>query len=167
MLGTRGCRLGLIHPEIYDMQVRAIVRAAIARARGGRRPAGRDHDPARRLRRGAASACATSCASICAEEIEAAGVTIEIPIGTMIELPRAALCADEIAEHADFFSFGTNDLTQTTLGLSRDDAEGKFLTAYVEEEIVAENPFATIDVAGVGELVRIGRRARALGAARA
>jgi pyruvate,orthophosphate dikinase len=73
----------------------------------------------------------------------------------MIELPRAAVRAGEIAEHADFFSFGTNDLTQTTLGLSRDDAEGKFLTAYIQEEIVAENPFATIDVPGVGALVRI------------
>ena len=74
----------------------------------------------------------------------------------MIELPRAALCADEIAAHADFFSFGTNDLTQTAIGISRDDAEGAFLAAYIDERIVPTNPFASIDVEGVGQLVRIG-----------
>jgi pyruvate,orthophosphate dikinase len=79
-----------------------------------------------------------------------------VPVGTMIELPRAAITAGAIAGHADFFSFGTNDLTQTTLGVSRDDAEGKFLTAYVEDGVLAANPFQTLDTDGVGELVRIG-----------
>jgi len=81
---------------------------------------------------------------------------IEYLCGTMIELPRAALRADEIAEHADFFSFGTNDLTQTALGMSRDDAEGKFLTFYLEEGVLESNPFETLDQSGVGDLMRIG-----------
>jgi pyruvate, orthophosphate dikinase len=81
---------------------------------------------------------------------------IEYLCGTMIELPRAALRADEIAEHADFFSFGTNDLTQTTLGMSRDDAEGKFLTFYLEEGVIESNPFETLDRSGVGDLMQIG-----------
>jgi pyruvate,orthophosphate dikinase len=81
---------------------------------------------------------------------------LEYLCGTMIELPRAALRADEIAEHADFFSFGTNDLTQTTLGMSRDDAEGKFLTFYLEEGVLENNPFETLDQSGVGDLMRIG-----------
>ena len=93
--------------------------------------------------------------ALVAEVLEEEGAT-EIPIGTMIELPRAAVCADQIAPHADFFSFGTNDLTQTVLGVSRDDAEGKFLAAYVEDRILESNPFATIDVDGVGALVRMG-----------
>jgi pyruvate,orthophosphate dikinase len=91
-----------------------------------------------------------------AEECDRAGTTIPYTVGTMIELPRAAVCADQIAGEADFFSFGTNDLTQTTLGISRDDAEGAFLAAYVAEDIVPVNPFASIDEDGVGELVRIG-----------
>jgi len=155
MLGTRGCRLGLIHPEIYAMQVRAIVRAALAARSDG-------HDPrveimiplvgfAEELRR-----MRELVETVVEEELEATGGSLDHLVGTMIELPRAAVRADEIAEHADFFSFGTNDLTQTTLGLSRDDAEGKFLTAYVQEEILPENPFATIDVGGVGDLVRLG-----------
>ena len=91
------------------------------------------------------------------EELERAEVSsLTVLVGTMIELPRAAVCADEIAAHADFFSFGTNDLTQTTLGLSRDDAEGKFLAAYVEDGVIAANPFQTLDVDGVGALVRMG-----------
>jgi pyruvate, orthophosphate dikinase len=81
---------------------------------------------------------------------------VEYSCGTMIELPRAALRAGEIAEHADFFSFGTNDLTQTTLGMSRDDAEGKFLTFYLEDGVIEHNPFETLDQEGVGELMRIG-----------
>ena len=87
-------------------------------------------------------------------------------VGTMIELPRACIRADEIAEHADFFSFGTNDLTQTALGFSRDDAEIKFLARYLEDDVLERNPFETLDEAGVGELMRIARRARAVGAKR-
>ena len=95
-----------------------------------------------------------------AEELGARGKELAISIGTMIELPRAALRAGEIAEYADFFSFGTNDLTQTTLGFSRDDAESAFLATYLEAGVIERNPFASIDIDGVGELVRIARRAR-------
>jgi pyruvate,orthophosphate dikinase len=150
MLGTRGCRLGLMWPEIYEMQVRAIVRAAIAvEERTGNAPLVEIMHPlvgfGEELRRLRAITVATA-----AEERE-----IEYQIGTMIELPRACVRADEIAEHADFFSFGTNDLTQTTLGLSRDDAEGKFLTRYLEDGVLERNPFETIDQGGVGDLMRI------------
>jgi pyruvate,orthophosphate dikinase len=93
---------------------------------------------------------------VVAEELERVGRTLAISIGTMIELPRAALRAAEIAEYADFFSFGTNDLTQTTLGFSRDDAESAFLATYLEAGVIERNPFASIDIDGVGELVRIG-----------
>ena len=150
MLGTRGCRLGLQLPEIYEMQVRAIVRAARAvHERTGERAARRDHAPARRLPAGARPAPRADRAR------RRGGAEVEYLCGTMIELPRAALRADEIAEEADFFSFGTNDLTQTTLGFSRDDAEGKFLTYYLEHGILERNPFEVIDEDGVGDLMRI------------
>src|SRR5690606_42136815 len=87
---------------------------------------------------------------------ERAGRRLEIPIGTMIELPRAAVVADQIAEHADFFSFGTNDLTQTGVGISRDDAEGAFLSSYLDTDLVPDNPFSSLDVDGVGGRVRLG-----------
>jgi pyruvate,orthophosphate dikinase len=150
MLGTRGCRLGLMYPEIYEMQVRAIIRAALAvEQRTGEAPLVEIMHPLvafeeelSRLR---------ELTGLVAEE-EGAG---EYLCGTMIELPRACVRADEIAEHADFFSFGTNDLTQTALGFSRDDAEGKFLTFYLEDDILQRNPFETLDRDGVGELMRI------------
>jgi pyruvate, orthophosphate dikinase len=150
MLGTRGCRLGLIWPEIYEMQVRAIVRAAIAvEERTGNAPLVEIMHPlvgfGEELHRLRAITVATA-----ADENE-----IEYLVGTMIELPRACIRADEIAEHADFFSFGTNDLTQTALGFSRDDAEGKFLTRYLEDGILERNPFEILDQRGVGELMRI------------
>jgi pyruvate,orthophosphate dikinase len=150
MLGTRGCRLGLIWPEIYEMQVRAIVRAALAvEERTGEAPLVEIMHPlvgfGEELHRLRAITVATA-----AEEEE-----IEYLVGTMIELPRACIRADEIAEHADFFSFGTNDLTQTALGVSRDDAEGKFLTRYLEDGVLERNPFEILDQAGVGELMRI------------
>src|SRR5438128_11280636 len=152
MLGTRGCRLGLLWPEIYEMQVRAIIRAALAvEERTGEAPLVEIMHPlvgfAEELRRLRAITIATAN-----EESE----DVEYLVGTMIELPRAALRADEIAEHADFFSFGTNDLTQTTLGFSRDDAEGKFLTFYLAHGVLERNPFETLDRSGVGELMRIG-----------
>ncbi|HXZ56540.1 MAG TPA: pyruvate, phosphate dikinase [Gaiellaceae bacterium] len=151
MLGTRGCRLGLLWPEIYEMQVRAIIRAAVAvEERTGGAPLVEIMHPlvglAEELHRLRAITVATA-----QEESE----TAEYLVGTMIELPRACICADEIAEYADFFSFGTNDLTQTTLGFSRDDAEGKFLTRYLEDGVLERNPFETIDQRGVGELMRI------------
>ncbi len=155
MLGTRGCRLGLLFPEIYEMQVRALVRAALkVKAEGG------DPRPeimiplvgfAEELRR-----MRELVVEVAAEECEAAGIDFPIEIGTMIEVPRAAFVADQIAEHGDFFSFGTNDLTQMVLGLSRDDAEGKFLTQYLEDGVIDNNPFQTLDVDGVGAVVRMG-----------
>jgi pyruvate, orthophosphate dikinase len=150
MLGTRGCRLGLMWPEIYEMQVRAIVRAAVAvEQRTGAAPLVEIMHPlvgfAEELYRLRAITVATA-----AEEEE-----IEYLVGTMIELPRACMRADEIAQHADFFSFGTNDLTQTALGFSRDDAEGKFLTRYLEDGVLDRNPFEILDQAGVGDLMKI------------
>jgi pyruvate, orthophosphate dikinase len=151
MLGTRGCRLGLLWPEIYEMQVRAIVRAAVAvEERTGEAPLVEIMHPlvgfAEELHRLRAITVATA-----QEESE----SVEYLVGTMIELPRACIRADEIAEHADFFSFGTNDLTQTALGFSRDDAEGKFLTRYLEDGVLQRNPFETLDQSGVGDLMRI------------
>jgi pyruvate,orthophosphate dikinase len=150
MLGTRGCRLGLLFPEIYEMQVRAILRAAAAvEGRTGEAPLVEIMHPlvgfAEELRRLRELTVRTA-------EEEGDGVYL---CGTMIELPRACIRADEIAEHADFFSFGTNDLTQTTLGFSRDDAEGKFLTHYLDDGILRQNPFETLDQGGVGELMEL------------
>ena len=150
MLGTRGCRVGLQWPEIYEMQVRAIIRAALAvEQRTGEAPLVEIMHPLvgfgeelRRLR----------SLTIAIAEEEGAG---EYLVGTMIELPRACVRADEIAEHADFFSFGTNDLTQTALGFSRDDAEGKFLTRYLEDGVLQRNPFEFLDQEGVGDLMRM------------
>ncbi|HEY7706985.1 MAG TPA: putative PEP-binding protein, partial [Gaiellaceae bacterium] len=150
MLGTRGCRLGLMFPEIYEMQVRAIIRAAIAvRDRTGDPPLVEIMHPLvgfreelRRLR------------ELTIEVAEEEG-DVEYLVGTMIELPRACVRADEIAEQADFFSFGTNDLTQTALGFSRDDAEGKFLTHYLQDGVLERNPFEALDQSGVGDLMRI------------
>jgi pyruvate,orthophosphate dikinase len=159
MLGTRGCRLGLLYPEIYEMQVRAIVRAAVAvKERTGATPVVEIMHPligfAEELRR-------LRDLTVRAAEEELDGTPLAYRIGTMIELPRACVRADEIAEHADFFSFGTNDLTQTTLGFSRDDAEGKFLTRYLDERILEANPFETLDTSGVGDLMTLGiERAR-------
>ena len=149
MLGWRACRLGLSFPEIYEMQVRAIVRAAIAvRDRTGAAPLVEIMHPLvgfgeelRRLRE--------LTVRVADEEGE-----LEYLVGTMIELPRACIRADEIAEHADFFSFGTNDLTQTALGISRDDG-GRFLSQYLESGVLERDPFETIDQAGVGDLMRI------------
>jgi pyruvate, orthophosphate dikinase len=151
MLGTRGCRLGLLWPEVYEMQVRAIIRAAVAvEQRSGDAPLVEIMHPlvgfAEELHRLRSITIATA-----QEESE----DVEYLVGTMIELPRACIRADEIAEYADFFSFGTNDLTQTTLGFSRDDAEGKFLTRYLEEGVLERNPFETLDQSGVGDLMRI------------
>ena len=155
MLGSRGCRLGLMYPEIYAMQVQAVVRAALAvEARTGEPPLVEIMHPLvgfaeelRRLRELTLDAASA--------EMEQAERQIDYLVGTMIEVPRACVRADEIAVHADFFSFGTNDLTQTTLAFSRDDAEGKFLTHYLEEGVLRQNPFETLDESGVGDLMTI------------
>ena len=150
MLGTRGCRLGLQFPEIYEMQVRAIVRAAKAVAdRTGEAPLVEIMHPLVGFREELARLRELT------ERVAAEVPSVKYLCGTMIELPRAALRADEIAEVADFFSFGTNDLTQTALGFSRDDAEGKFLTYYLEHGILERNPFEVLDQDGVGDLMRI------------
>jgi pyruvate,orthophosphate dikinase len=151
MLGTRGCRLGLQFPEIYEMQIRAIARAARAvQERSGEAPDVEIMHPlvgfAEELRR-----LRALTERVWAEEAPA----LTRAIGTMVELPRACVRADEIAASADFFSFGTNDLTQTTLGLSRDDAEGKFLTRYLSDGVLERNPFEVLDQEGVGDLMRI------------
>src|SRR6266571_3495380 len=147
MLGLRGCRLGIMFPEITEMQVRAIFEAACQLAKEGLdvKPeimiplAG--HVNELKVEREALEREARKV-------MEREGVRVNYKFGTMIEIPRAALTADEIAKHAEFFSFGTNDLTQTTLGYSRDDAEGKFLLDYVERGILPHNPFQTLDREG-------------------
>ena len=154
MLGTRGCRLGILYPEIYEMQVRAIVRAARDVSAKGveiMHPLIAFTEELRRLR--------TLTETVIEEE---GGTGLDILIGSMIEVPRAALLADRIAPYADFFSFGTNDLTQTALAFSRDDAEGKFLTQYLEDDVLSRNPFETMDD-GVQMLVEIAaKRARSV-----
>src|SRR5689334_12348724 len=162
MLGTRGVRLGVIQPEVYEMQVRAIARAARAvRDRTGRGPRVEIMIPLVAYER-ELELVRGRVVSVAEEE----GLTYgtDFGVGTMIELPRACFVADQIARHADFFSFGTNDLTQCGIGFSRDDIEGRIIPRYVEEKIVDGSPFATIDRPGVGELVRIavekGRRER-------
>jgi pyruvate, orthophosphate dikinase len=153
MLGTRGVRLGVMQPEVYEMQVRAIARAAVAvRERTGRAPHLEimiplvDYERELELVR-------ERVVSVAEEEGLSYG--IHFTVGTMIELPRACFIADQIARHADFFSFGTNDLTQCGLGFSRDDIEGRIIPRYVEEKILDVSPFATIDKPGVGELVKL------------
>lgn len=155
MLGLRGCRLGMIHPEIYAMQAKAIFYAVAAVEDRGLTvqpeimiPLVGHVNELRKMRQ-----LVIDCANQVGEET---GKEFHYTIGTMIEIPRAALTADQIAEEADFFSFGTNDLTQTTFGFSRDDAEGKFLQAYTDEKVLPENPFAVLDQEGVGKLVDMG-----------
>ncbi len=154
MLGTRGCRLGILYPEVYEMQAEAIVRAALAvRERTGKAPLLEvmiplvDYESELELMR-----------KLVADVAHERGMEVgrDFLIGTMIELPRACFLADSIAHHADFFSFGTNDLTQTGLGFSRDDVEGKFLATYLERKIIDRSPFETIDAPGVGQMVRMG-----------
>lgn len=155
MLGHRGCRLGIIYPEIYEMQVRAIINAAVKVTEKGipvkpeiMIPLVGHVNELKRMRQ---------LVEETAEQVmSATGVYFDYLVGTMIEVPRAALTADRIAEQADFFSFGTNDLTQTTFGFSRDDAEGKFLQTYIEQKVLPENPFAILDREGVGKLIEMG-----------
>jgi pyruvate, orthophosphate dikinase len=151
MLGTRGCRVGLMFPEIYEMQIRAIARAARAvQERTGDAPLVEVMHPLVAFREELARLRELT-ESVWEEEAPG----LEHLVGTMIEVPRAALRSDEIAEVADFFSFGTNDLTQTALAFSRDDAEGKFLTRYLEDGVLERNPFEVLDIEGVGDLMRI------------
>ncbi|WP_437732501.1 pyruvate, phosphate dikinase [Sorangium sp. So ce1335] len=155
MLGHRGCRLAITSPEIYEMQARAILEAACEVAAAGIEVEPEIMIPLSMTRR--ELAIVRGLVERVAEEVFAErGRRVDVRLGTMIELPRAAIVAGELAEEAEFFSFGTNDLTQTALGISRDDA-GRFLGAYVEAGILAKDPFQSLDVAGVGALVEIAR----------
>ncbi|MEH7254785.1 pyruvate, phosphate dikinase [Neobacillus niacini] len=157
MLGHRGCRLGMVYPEIYEMQAKAIFYAAAKLADKGIEvqpeimiPLVGHVNELKQMRQLVIDAAV--------KVQEETGKKVDYTIGTMIEIPRAAITADQIAEEADFFSFGTNDLTQTTFGYSRDDAEGKFLQNYIENKVLPENPFAVLDQEGVGRLVEMGVR---------
>ncbi len=154
MLGHRGCRLGVSYPEIYEMQVRAIIEAACEVAAGGK-PAPIPEIMHPLVAKGEEMKFLRELTDRTAREVIAEkGVTIEYLVGTMVELPRAAIRAGDLAEHAEFFSFGTNDLTQTTFGVSRDDS-GRFLNAYIDKGIFERDPFVTLDQEGVGDLIRI------------
>ncbi len=153
MLGHRGVRLAITYPEIYEVQARAIAQAAAAVTKAGHDvqpeimiPLVMVEEELRRLRE--------LVTKVVDAELAAAGVSLRYTVGTMIELPRACLVADKIARHADFFSFGTNDLTQTTFGLSRDDA-GRFLPAYLESDVLEVDPFVSLDADGVGQLMQL------------
>jgi pyruvate,orthophosphate dikinase len=154
MLGHRGCRLGITYPDIYNMQVRAIMEAAVACAKKGINVEPEIMIPLvgaaeeLRITRDAAD-------EVCREVLADSGADIHYKIGTMIEVPRAALIADEVAKYAEFFSFGTNDLTQMCFGFSRDDV-GTFVPEYVDREILPKDPFQSLDQRGVGQLVAMG-----------
>jgi pyruvate,orthophosphate dikinase len=153
MLGHRGCRLGLTHPAIYSMQVEAVARAACALRRRGFDPRPEVMMPLVGTENEMLQLRELAVAVIDRVR-EDEGCDLEVPVGTMIEVPRAALVADRIALHADFFSFGTNDLTQMTYGYSRDDAS-RFLPLYIEGGVLAGDPFESLDVEGVGRLVSL------------
>lgn len=154
MLGHRGCRLGITYPEIYDMQARAVFEAVAQLTKEGFEVFPEVEVPLvvhinefHRLR---------AIIDDIAAQVKAETKTdFHYTVGTMVEVPRAALTADELAAEADFFSFGTNDLTQTTFGFSRDDAEGKFLHSYVEQKVLPVSPFVSLDEKGVGKLMKI------------
>ncbi len=163
MLGTRGVRLGLLYPEVYEMQVRAMARAVAAiRERTGASPRLEIMIPLVAYERELELARARAV-SVAAEEGLHEGT--DYTVGTMIELPRACMIAELIAAHADFFSFGTNDLTQAGIGFSRDDVEAQIIPRYIEDKILDRSPFQTLDGPGIGQLVRTaterGRGARA------
>ncbi len=154
MMGLRGCRLGLTYPEINEMQVRAIFEACCDLAKEGYKV----HPYVMIPLIGHVNELKTAediLVRVAKDVMAEKGIEIEYKFGTMIEIPRAALTADKVAEHAEFFSFGTNDLTQMTFGYSRDDAEGKFLKNYVEQKILPANPFETLDQDGVGQLIEM------------
>jgi pyruvate,orthophosphate dikinase len=156
MLGTRGCRLGIIKPGLYRMQARAIVEAAVARVRAGGDPHVEIMIPLI-VTEPELALLNDWVREVASDALAAAGVdSIDYLVGTMIETPRAALAAGEIADVAEFFSFGTNDLTQMTFGFSRDDVEGRFMAEYLELKLLRANPFETLDQEGVGQLVELG-----------
>jgi pyruvate,orthophosphate dikinase len=154
MMGFRGCRLGMVYPEIFEMQVRAIMEAAVAVAKEGLPVKPEIMIPLVALE-SEMKVLGDLIHRVAKEVLEKSGINIEYKVGTMIEVPRAALIADKLAQIAEFFSFGTNDLTQMTFAFSRDDAEGKFLGRYREKGYIEEDPFEHLDTQGVGELMKI------------
>jgi pyruvate,orthophosphate dikinase len=153
MLGHRGCRLGITFPEIYAMQARAIFLATAQLVKEGFNPVPEVEIPLV-IDLNELSFLRQIIVAEAEEVMKKTGISFHYTVGTMIEIPRAALLADELAQSADFFSFGTNDLTQTTLGFSRDDAEGKFIQAYQDRKILSDNPFMVLDRKGVGKLMK-------------
>ena len=154
MLGHRGCRLGITFPEIYEMQIRAIFNAAARLTKEGYTVLPEVEIPLT-IDKAELIFFNDRIKTIAQEVFTAYGTSFHYSCGTMIEIPRAALLADELAEVSEFFSFGTNDLTQTCMGFSRDDAEGKFLPYYLEQKILKENPFIALDRKGVGQLMKL------------
>jgi pyruvate,orthophosphate dikinase len=163
MLGTRGVRLGVLKPGLYAMQVRALMEAAAERVAKGGKPVIEIMIPLT-ITQPELTMAREWCEAAITEAQKSAKKPLDVTIGTMIETPRACLRADDIALEADFFSFGTNDLTQMTLGFSRDDVEGRMMEAYLEHGLLKRNPFETLDEHGVGELVKLaaarGRQAK-------
>jgi pyruvate,orthophosphate dikinase len=154
MMGFRGCRLGMIYPEIFEMQVRAIMEAAVEVAKEGLPVKPEIMIPVVALE-SEMKILGDLIHKVAKEVLEKSGIAVEYKVGTMIEVPRATIIADKLAETAEFFSFGTNDLTQMTFAFSRDDAEGKFLGRYRENGFIEEDPFEHLDIEGVGELMKI------------
>jgi pyruvate,orthophosphate dikinase len=155
MLGTRGCRLGIIKPGLYRMQAKAILEAAIARKQAGGDPRVEIMIPLI-VSEPELALLTDWVREVAGDVFAAAGTEVDYLVGTMVETPRAALVAHDIAKVAEFFSFGTNDLTQMTFGFSRDDVEGRFMSDYLELKLLRANPFETLDQEGVGQLVRLG-----------
>ncbi len=155
MLGHRGCRLGITFPEVYNMQTRAVFEA-VAELTAEKRSVEPEIMIPLVINEKELAILRKEAVRIAEEVMKEKKVRFEYKIGTMIELPRAALCADKIAQQADFFSYGTNDLTQTTFGFSRDDAEAKFIPIYLEDKILTDNPFEILDQDGVGQLIEMG-----------
>ena len=154
MLGHRGCRLGITHPDVYDMQVRAIFHASVKLTKEGFTVLPEIEIPLT-IDFKEMDFFKTRIDAMAKEIMIQEKVHFEYTVGSMIEMPRAALLAGELAEISDFFSFGTNDLTQTTFGFSRDDAEGKFMNAYLDGKILKDDPFIILDRRGVGQLMRM------------
>lgn len=157
MIGWRGCRVGIVYPEIYESMIEAIIMAGINLKKKGLNPIVEimhplvSHENELKILRELTE-------NVAKRVMEREGVEIHYLIGTMVEVPRAAVCADKIAKYADFFSFGTNDLTQTVFAFSRDDVEATFLPFYIDKKILPENPFMVLDIEGVGQLVELGTR---------
>ena len=154
MLGHRGCRLGLTYPEIYRMQVRAVFEA-MGQLKGENVKTHAEIEIPLVMDLAEFAQLKAEILDTYEHYKKDTGIELEFDLGTMLELPRACVVTDEIATEAEFFSFGTNDLTQTTLGFSRDDAEGKFIPVYLEKKIIKDNPFAVLDRKGVGGLMKM------------